>query len=161
MSRLKILIKTHPFTFASYNPFESLHIDHIGPLPVDDKGNSHILVMIDAFSRWVGLFPTKTTRLLGAFSNTLVDLEYPMSFTLIRVQPPAANFSQSYHGCRRSNIPSPQRTRKRRTVSSSVLIKKSCDIFVPCFLTHSCTTSGLRNSYPWYTGVTPAELIPR
>ena len=61
MSRLKILIKTHPFTCASYNPFESLHIDHIGPLPVDDKGNSHILVMIDAFSRWVELFPTKTT----------------------------------------------------------------------------------------------------
>ena len=61
MSRLKILIKTHPFTCASYNPFESLHIDHIGPLPVDDKGNSHILVMIDEFSRWVELFPTKTT----------------------------------------------------------------------------------------------------
>ena len=53
MSRLKIHIKTHPFTCASYNPFESLHIDHIGPLSVDDKGN-HILVMIDAFS-------TKTT----------------------------------------------------------------------------------------------------
>ena len=61
MSRLKIFIKTHPFTCASYNPFESLHIDHIGPLPVDDKGNSHILVRIDAFSRWVELFPTKTT----------------------------------------------------------------------------------------------------
>ena len=26
-------------------------IDHIGPLPLDDKGNTHILVMIDAFSR--------------------------------------------------------------------------------------------------------------
>jgi hypothetical protein len=51
----------HPFTCASYNPFESLHIDHIDPLPVDDKGNSHILVMIDAFSRWVDLFPTKAT----------------------------------------------------------------------------------------------------
>jgi hypothetical protein len=61
MSRLKTLIKTHPFTCASCNPFESLHIDHIGPLPVDDKGNSHILVMIDAFSRWVELFPTWTT----------------------------------------------------------------------------------------------------
>ena len=30
MSRLKIFIKTHPFTCASYNPCESLHIDHIG-----------------------------------------------------------------------------------------------------------------------------------
>ncbi len=44
MSRLKIFIKMHPFTCVSYNPFESLHIDHIGPLPVDYKGNSHILV---------------------------------------------------------------------------------------------------------------------
>jgi hypothetical protein len=89
MSRLKILIKTHPFTCASYNPFESLHIDHIGPLPVDDKGNSHILVMIDAFSRWVELFPTKTTSaseaLTDAFFSTSVDSEHPMSFTLIRV----------------------------------------------------------------------------
>ena len=50
MSRLKILVKTHPFTCASYNPFESLHIDHIGPLPPDDKVYTHILVMIDAFS---------------------------------------------------------------------------------------------------------------
>ena len=58
-SRLNILIKTHPFTCTSYNPFKSLHIDHIGPLPVDDKGNSPISVMIDAFSRWVELFPNK------------------------------------------------------------------------------------------------------
>ena len=61
MSRLNILIMTHSFTCASYNPFESLHIDHIGPLTPDVKGNTHILVMIDAFSRWVELFPTKTT----------------------------------------------------------------------------------------------------
>jgi len=54
MSRQKILIKTHPLTCAFYNPFESLHIEHIGPLPVDDKGNTHILVIIE-------LFPTKTT----------------------------------------------------------------------------------------------------
>jgi hypothetical protein len=53
MSRLKILIKTHPFTCTSYNPF--------GPLSIDSKGNTHILVMIDAFSRWVELFLTKTT----------------------------------------------------------------------------------------------------
>ena len=43
MSRLKILIKTHPFTCASYNPFESLHIDHIEPLPSDDKGNTVVI----------------------------------------------------------------------------------------------------------------------
>ena len=30
MSRLKVQIKTHPFTCASYNPFEVIHLDHIG-----------------------------------------------------------------------------------------------------------------------------------
>ena len=49
---------THPFTCASYNPFEVLHLDHIGPLKADDKGYTYILVIIDAFSRWVELFPT-------------------------------------------------------------------------------------------------------
>ena len=64
MSQLKILTRTHPFTAcASYNPLESLHIDHIGSLPTYSKGNTHILVMIDAFSRWVP----------GASSSTSVD----------------------------------------------------------------------------------------
>ena len=29
-----------PFTCASYNPFEVIHLDHIGPLKVDDKRRS-------------------------------------------------------------------------------------------------------------------------
>jgi hypothetical protein len=58
MSRVHIQIKTQPFTCASYNPFEVIHLDHIGPLKVDDKGHQYILVLIDAFSRWVELFPT-------------------------------------------------------------------------------------------------------
>jgi hypothetical protein len=120
-SRLKIPIKTHPFTCASYNPFESLHIDHIGPLPVDDKGNSHILVMIDAFSRWVELLPTKTT---GASEAAGCIFQHFGQFGTPDVIHTVSS-SQSYHGYRRSNIPSPQRTRIRRTLSSSVPIKKS------------------------------------
>ena len=58
MKRLCIPIRTHPFTCASYNPFEALLLDHIGPLKTDDKGYSYILAIIDAFSRWVELFPT-------------------------------------------------------------------------------------------------------
>jgi len=53
MSRLNILIMTHSFTCASYNPYWTSHSRRKGPLI--------ILVMIDAFSRWVELFPTKTT----------------------------------------------------------------------------------------------------
>ena len=61
MSRLHVQIKTHPFTCASYNPFEVLHLDHIGPLRADINGSMFILMIIDAFSRWVELYPTKTT----------------------------------------------------------------------------------------------------
>jgi hypothetical protein len=42
MSRAYLAIRTHPFTCAAHNPFEVL-----------------VLVLIDAFSRWVELHPTK------------------------------------------------------------------------------------------------------
>jgi transposase InsO family protein len=61
MSRMRLQIKAHRFTCASYNPFEVLHLDHIGLLIKDAHGNEYILVIIDAFSRWVELFPTKLT----------------------------------------------------------------------------------------------------
>ena len=71
MNRLRLPIKTHPFTCASYNPFEVLHLDHIGPLAKDAHGNEYILVIIDAFSRWVELFPTKTTTAIETASVIL------------------------------------------------------------------------------------------
>ena len=159
MSRLKILIRTHLFTCASYNPFESLHIDHIGPLPVDDKGNTQILVMIDAFSRWVELFPTKTTGASECIFQHFGRFGRPDVIHTDQGPP--------YHGCRRSNIPSSQRTRKRRAVSSSVLMKKSCAIFVPCFLMHACKSYEelpmvqriMNTDEKTSTGVTPAEFI--
>jgi len=77
MNRLKIPIKTHPFTCASYNPFEVLHLDHIGPLPVDSHGNEYILVIIDAFSRWVELFPTRSTN---AFETATIILNHVRRF---------------------------------------------------------------------------------
>ncbi len=63
-SRLKVQIKTQPFTCALYNPFEVIHLDHIDPLRPDAHGNMFILVLIDAFSRRVELFPTKTMTAL-------------------------------------------------------------------------------------------------
>ena len=68
MSRIKIPIKTHPFTCASYNPFEVLHLNYIGPLRPDVHGNMFILVIIDAFSRWVELYPTKSTTAVESAS---------------------------------------------------------------------------------------------
>jgi hypothetical protein len=41
MSRLKVQIKTHPYTCASYNPFKVIHLDCIGP-----HGNMFILMSL-------------------------------------------------------------------------------------------------------------------
>ena len=81
-NRLRLPINAHRFTYASYNPFEVLHLDHIGHLTKDAHGNEYILVIIDAFSRWVELLPTKSTiavetasvmlNHIGRFGNPVV-----------------------------------------------------------------------------------------
>ena len=48
-----------------------LHLDHIGPLIKDAHGNEYILVIIDAFSRWIELFPTKSTTAAETASAVL------------------------------------------------------------------------------------------
>ena len=58
----KIRSKAKPFTLSSYHPMETLMIDYIESLPQDDLGYSHIVVVIDCFSRYCTLFPTKTTK---------------------------------------------------------------------------------------------------
>jgi hypothetical protein len=59
MSRLKMPIHTNPFTTATYYPMERIAVDSIGPLPPDEDGNKHIIVLIDCFSRYVCLYPVK------------------------------------------------------------------------------------------------------
>lgn len=56
-----LAIKARPFTTASYTPMEVLNIDTIGPVASDDEGNSHILVIIDCFTRWVELYAIPDT----------------------------------------------------------------------------------------------------
>ena len=62
-NRLRLPIKARRFTCASYN--------HIGPLIKDAHGYKYILVIIDAFSRWVELFPTKSTTAIQTASVML------------------------------------------------------------------------------------------
>lgn len=42
-------------------PLHTLHLDHIGPLTDTRKQYNHILTVIDAFTKFVWLFPTKST----------------------------------------------------------------------------------------------------
>jgi len=38
-------------------PMERVHIDFLGPLPETPRGNQHILVMVDQFTKWVECVP--------------------------------------------------------------------------------------------------------
>ena len=86
MSQLKAPIEAHPFTMSTYKVMERLAVDFIERLTPDENGNSHILVIIDTFSRFVELIPTKDINMkavakalfahmgrYGAFSQLLSD----------------------------------------------------------------------------------------
>ncbi len=67
MSTIRPLIHTQPFTLASYSPFDRICVDTIGPLPKDaDSDMEHILVIIDAFSRFVKLYAIPDTSARSA-----------------------------------------------------------------------------------------------
>lgn len=42
-------------------PFEIYHVDHYGPIDKDRLAKRYLLVVIDAFTKFVKLYPTKTT----------------------------------------------------------------------------------------------------
>jgi len=60
-SLIKPLIRVKKFTTGSSYPFQVLCADHIGPLPMDEEGYQYILVLICGFSRWIELYPTRST----------------------------------------------------------------------------------------------------
>jgi len=64
LSATKLDIQTMPFTLASYSPFDRICVDTIGPLPTNDDSKTHILVIIDAFARFVMLraIPNTTAK---------------------------------------------------------------------------------------------------
>ena len=51
-----------PFTLATYRAMQKLQVDAIGPLPETEEGYKYILVVIDTFTRWTMLYPTRTTN---------------------------------------------------------------------------------------------------
>lgn len=42
-------------------PFEMIHVDHYGPIHSKFTKYKHVLVIIDAFTKFVRLYPAKTT----------------------------------------------------------------------------------------------------
>ena len=61
-------------------PFQTVHIDHFGPLAETIDNFKHILVIIDAFTKFVWLFATKSTgtdEVLGCLEMVFSLLGYP------------------------------------------------------------------------------------
>lgn len=51
---------------GSWEPFDTIHIDTIGPLRPDSLGNKYIICMVDGFTRFVEVFPCKDVTALTA-----------------------------------------------------------------------------------------------
>ena len=110
------------FTCASYNP-----------LTKDAHGNEFILVIIDAFSRWVELFHTETTTAIGqlwSYWIILVGSDHPKSSILIKDRPFIMNLLLNSYDLAISSNHLLLHTQARRTVSWNVPIKKYYDTYV-------------------------------
>ena len=44
-----------------FSPFDRIHVDHIGPLPLANNGYRYLLVIVDSCSGWPEVYPTVTT----------------------------------------------------------------------------------------------------
>jgi hypothetical protein len=64
-------IVTMPFSLASYSPFERICVDTIGPIKTDDETKKYILVIIDAFSRFVQLYSIPDTTASSALDSIM------------------------------------------------------------------------------------------
>ena len=43
-------------------PMDTIHIDHVGPFSKSTRGNSYLLVIVDAFSKFVVAKPSRSLR---------------------------------------------------------------------------------------------------
>jgi transposase InsO family protein len=57
MNNLRVSIKTHPFHLSTSRPMQVIHMDTLSMGITNDNGDSYLLVLIDACSRWLEMYP--------------------------------------------------------------------------------------------------------
>ena len=62
LSLIRPAIQATRFTTMVYEPMERINLDHMGPFPTDEFGNTHVLAIIDVFTRWIELYSVKSTQ---------------------------------------------------------------------------------------------------
>lgn len=57
-------------------PFDTIHLDHMGPMETDENGFKYILTMVDSFTKFVILTPTRTVDVEAVVSmlEQFIDL---------------------------------------------------------------------------------------
>lgn len=53
-------------------PFDTFHMDHLGSMPSTNKNYNHILAIVDAFTKFIWLFPVKSTTTAGTLAKLKV-----------------------------------------------------------------------------------------
>ena len=61
MDQMKKVIHSYPFTVSSYGLWETVSVDFVEKLRPDEFGNTMVIVIIDNFSRFIDLYPAKST----------------------------------------------------------------------------------------------------
>lgn len=47
-------------------PFHTIHADHLGPFVRSRKGNMYLLIIIDAFTKFINITPVRDTKTVTA-----------------------------------------------------------------------------------------------
>jgi transposase InsO family protein len=66
LAQTKPAPNTIPFTSSDYLPMRKINVDTMGPFEADAQGNIYIIVVIDCFSRYVGLYPATDVTAVAA-----------------------------------------------------------------------------------------------
>ena len=62
------MVEHHLYSVA---PLSALSIDTLGPFPEDESGMRYIILIVDNFSEFVGLYPANSTSTLGFVKSIL------------------------------------------------------------------------------------------
>ena len=63
----RLISASAPYNMSVSHPNDRINIDTIGPFPSDEDGNTHIIAIVDVFSRFIELYPTKTPTATDAY----------------------------------------------------------------------------------------------
>ena len=65
-------VQTTPYTVSSRQPMTVRAVDTLGPFPADDEGYTHVVSIIDMFSRFLCLYPVKDTTAVECVERALL-----------------------------------------------------------------------------------------